>query len=81
MVARGGVSMYMGTVKSLSKGMFEFVWRVVRQGEGCPRPCRFGVEDCTEASVFGVVGDVGLSTEGEADWIAVDESLDIKAEM
>ena len=61
------------------KGLIEFVGRVVWQGEGGSRPCRFGVGDSTEASVFGVVGDVGLRAEGEADWVAVETSLHVEA--
>ena len=40
--------------------------------------CR-GLADCTEASVFGVVKDVGLSTEGEVDWVATKNSIDVDA--
>ena len=61
------------------QGMFEIVGCVVWQGEGGSRPCRFGVRDSSEASVLGVVGDVGLGAEGEVDWVAVDNSLDVEA--
>ena len=58
--------------------MFEFVGCVVWQGEGGSRPCRFGVGYSSEASVLGVVGDVGLEAEGEVDWFKVNNSLDVE---
>ncbi len=61
------------------QGMFEFVGCVVWQGEGGSRSCRFGVGDSSEASVLGVVGDVGLRAEVEVDWVAVYNSLDVEA--
>ena len=63
------------------QGMFEIVGCVVWQGEGDSQPCRFGVWDSAEASVFGVVRDVGLRVEGEVDWVAVDNFLDVEAFM
>ena len=58
--------MYAGVVWSLLKGLVEFIGCVVWYGEGGFRPCRFGAGDSTQASVFGVVGDVGLGAEGES---------------
>ena len=71
--------MCVGVVYSLLKGMSEFLGCVDWQGEGGSRPCRFGVRDSSEASVLGFVGDVGLGVEGEVDWVAVDNSLDVQA--
>ncbi len=61
------------------KGQFKFVRRVVRQGERSSRPRRFGVGIRPEASIFEVVGDVGFCTEGEVDWVTMDDSLDIES--
>jgi hypothetical protein len=63
----------------LLKGLFEFVGRVYWKGEGGIHPNRFGVGDRTEASVFGVVGDVGLGTEWYVNGVTVDNSLAVEA--
>ena len=59
--------------------MFEFVGCVVWQGKEGSLPCRFSVGDGSEASVLGVMGDLGLGAEGEVDLVAVYNSLDVKA--
>ena len=61
--------------------MFEFVGRDVWYGEGDSRPRHFGVGNSAETIVFGVVGDLGPRAEGEVDWVAVDNSLDVEAAM
>ena len=39
----------------------------------------FCVGDSSEAIVLGVVGDVGFGADGDVDWVAVDNSLDVEA--
>ena len=77
--ARGGVSMCVGDVYGMLQGLFEFVGFVFWQSKGGSRPSHFGVRDSSEASAPWVVGDVGLGAEGEVDWVAVDNSLDLEA--
>ena len=78
--ASGGVSMCMGTIYGLFKGIF-FVGCVVWQSKGCSRSCYFGVGSRTEVNVVSVVGDVYFTAKEEVDWVTMDYTFDIEANV